>query len=219
MKGSQLKKSNTHADLFYHFQDVWNVQNNHMVKGRPQNYIFYLMCSYQPQCPHPRCKAAQEGKNEELTFSWYPGGPLLSYLPWPSKDPNRPWRNTCCMTCKGGFCNGDVINGDRSVVVPPSLILKEYFTELCKSESSISDEMINMAAKETLLSCDEVRLWINHLKEVITNQKRGLAKAASTRQRKKNSTCNRADVSRKHNDTLCNQDAYNCTTWGGICRG
>ena len=49
MKGSQLKKSNTHADLFYHFQDVWNVQNNHMVKGRPQNYIFYLMCSYQPQ--------------------------------------------------------------------------------------------------------------------------------------------------------------------------
>ena len=48
-------------------------------------------------------------------------------------------------TCKGGFCNGhyctelvrvqDVINGDRNVVMPPSLILKEYFTELCKSES------------------------------------------------------------------------------------
>ena len=227
LKGSQLKKSilkNEHPDLFYHFQDVWNVRNNHMVKGLPQNYIFYLMCCYQPQCPHPRCKAAQEGENEELTCSWYPGGPLLSYLPWPSKDPNRPWGNTCCTTCKGGFCNGhyctelvcvqDVINGDRSVVMPPSLILKENFTELCKSESPISDEMINMAAKETLLSCDEVRLWINHLKEVITNQKRGRAKAASTRQRKKNSTCNRADVSRKDNDALCNQDAYNCTTCG-----
>ena len=46
------------------------------------------------------------------------------------------------------------------------------------------------------------------------NQKRRHAKAASTRQRKKNSTCNRADVSRKHNDALRNQDAYNCTTCG-----
>ena len=82
-------------------------------------------------------------------------------LSWPSKDPNRPWGNTCCTTCKGRFCNGhyctelvcvqDVINGDRSVVMPPSLILKEYFTELCKIESPISDEIINMAAKETLL--------------------------------------------------------------------
>ena len=88
----------------------------------------------------------------------------------------------------------------------------EYFTELCKSESPISDEIINMAAKETYLSSDEVRLWINHLKEVITNQKRGCARAAITRQRKKNSTCNRADVSRKDNDA--HQDAYNCTTCG-----
>ena len=38
------------------------------------------------------------------------------------------------------------------------------------------------------------------------------AKVAITRQRKKNSTCNRADVSRKDNDA--HQDAYNCTTCG-----
>lgn len=77
----------------------------------------------------------------------------------------------------------------------------------------MSEDIINMAAKETLLSCDEFRLWINHLNEVITNQRRGRAKAAITRQRKKNSTCHRADVSRKDN-ALQKQDAYNCSACG-----
>ena len=58
LKGSKKNKRALQIEqpnLFDHFKKVWTVRNNHMVKGLPKSYIFYLKCWYQTGCPHPRC--------------------------------------------------------------------------------------------------------------------------------------------------------------------
>ncbi len=45
--------------------------------------------------------------------------------------------------------------------------------------------MLENVAKETLLPIDEVHMWLDHLKTIDTNRKRGAAKAAETRRRKR----------------------------------
>lgn len=64
--------------LFAQFQLIWTIRNNHMVQGLP-SYIFFLMCCFKKDCPHPRCRAGPP-KNKP---TWYPGGPSLSLLPLP----------------------------------------------------------------------------------------------------------------------------------------
>ena len=41
------------------------------------------------------------------------------------------------------------------------------------------------AAKEVLLTQEEVSIWLDHLNTILRNRKRGAAKAAATRQAKK----------------------------------
>ena len=151
-KREALKREN--PDLLNHFQTVWDIRNHHMVKGLPPNYVFYLKCCYQPGCTHPA---------EKSLHSWFQGGPPLTYLPLPVPDPERPWGNTSCPNCKG-FCKGHYhaspldTDGIRAAIMPPSIILKNFFSELCKANALISDDMITQAAKETLLSVEDV--WI-----------------------------------------------------------
>ena len=74
---------------------------------------------------------------------------------------------------------------ELQLCMPPSIILKNHFSELCKANVLISDDMMIQAAMETLLSVEDVRIWPNHMKKVIHNQKCGAAKADVATGRKK----------------------------------
>lgn len=102
LKGSNAKKRALAAQdptLYANFQLVWTVRNNHMICGLP-SYAFFLLCCFKSDCPHPRC---QQGA-PTAPYLWYPDGPLLSHLPFPTADPDRPW-GAPCTTCNS-FCSG-----------------------------------------------------------------------------------------------------------------
>lgn len=64
--------------------------------------------------------------------------------------------------------------------MPPSIVLKEFFDKGSNREGAAE-----AAAKKVLLSVEETKFWFTHLQTVVDNRKRGAAKAALTRQRKK----------------------------------
>ena len=68
----------------------------------------------------------------------------------------------------------------KNVVMPPSVILKQMFFDL--GNGQVTDDFICNAAKKVHLT---VRIWLDHLSQVVRNRKRGAAKAAVTRQKKK----------------------------------
>ena len=79
LKGSQVRKQELRVEnptLYDYFEEIWNIQERHMVKGLPKNYIFQLLPCYQNGCPHPVCLS---GKLLEEKC-WYEDGPPLSYL-------------------------------------------------------------------------------------------------------------------------------------------
>lgn len=103
LKGSNKNKEALRRQdptLYAHFQLIWTVRKNHMVTGLP-SYIFFLICCYSSDCPHPRC---QGGPPQDI-LTWFPGGPPLTHLPLPFVDPLRPWDGRTCSTCKA-FCSG-----------------------------------------------------------------------------------------------------------------
>ena len=161
-----------------------------MIPGLP-SYVYFLLCCYQDGCTHPVC---QRGRPVE-TSVWYSGGPSITCLPLPVADPERPWGDTSCFTCKS-FCAGhykkgyftDILDGDalKAVAPPPSVVLKEMFSQLPQG-AVLTEEFIENAARAVLLPCSEVQMWFEHLKVINENRKRGAAKAAATRQAKKNS--------------------------------
>ena len=65
---------------------------------------------------------------------------------------------------------------------PPSAVLKQLFSS---SNGVISEDMVESAAKKVLLPPDECHIWLNHLKTVVDNRRRGAQKAAATRQAKR----------------------------------
>ena len=88
VKGNEKEKmalQNNHPDEFKAIQDVWTLRDKHMVKGLPSKYVFHLVCCYGEDCIHPECKG---GPPEELPV-WYPGGPLVTFLPMPVPDIGR----------------------------------------------------------------------------------------------------------------------------------
>ena len=125
----------------------------------------------------------------------YPGGPSLTHLPLPVLDPERPWGNTCCPTCKP-LCMGhykekhftDIFNPDdlKLVARPPSIVLKEIFSQQ-STDALMTEDFIQQVSKKVLLSCSEVRMWFEHLKVINENRNRGAAKAAATRRAKRGS--------------------------------
>lgn len=187
LKGSKKAKlllCSQEPQLYARFETIWGIRNRHLVHGLPSSYVFFLRCCFQKECPHPICSRGGSIKD----YSWYPNGPPVSTLPLPSIDPERPWGSTSCTDHKG-FCTGHyrtiMVDFDnlrempKDVAMPPSLMLKQIFT----TEKDFSQEVI---AKENLLSTEEVNIWFDHLNSVNCNRKRGAAKAALTRQQKKN---------------------------------
>ena len=218
LKGSKKSKDILKTDmptLYDRFDEVWKVRNRHMVKGLPQSYIFFLKCCYQPGCTHPKCKLAP------VTSTWYSGGPTLSHLPLLVADPQRPLGNTTCTTCKdfcsGHYCTQLVDTSDKQalakVLMPPSVLLKQIFSGIRDGE--VSDELVSSAARRVLLSTSDVKMWLEHLAEVMRNRKRGAAKVAATRQRKKQAgtttTSTGEQTEQIHDD---NGQQCHCTTCG-----
>ena len=188
LKGSKKSKDSLSAEmpaLYKHFDEVWSIRNRHMVRGLPQSYIFFLKCCYQPGCTHSKCKSPP------VTSTWYPGGPTLSQLPLLLPDPQRPWGNSTCTTCKefcsGHYCSQMVDIADKEVLkqvlMPPSTVLNQIFSNV--GDGEVSDELVSSTARKVLLSTEDVKLWLKHLTEVVKNRKRGAAKAAETRRKKK----------------------------------
>ena len=69
---------------------------------------------------------------------------------------------------------------------PPSTVIAEAHKKATKQGHDLSSEEVTALAKEVLLTEDDVRMWIEHLRDVATRQKEG-AKAAATRSKAKNS--------------------------------
>ena len=183
-------------ELYDYFNGIWEIRNCHMVTGLP-HYVFMLLCCYKPDCKYPCCLHAITAPQAVATpRTWYAGGPPLTHLPLPKPDPDRPWGGPCstCKDCCGGHYSEPVFTDvtDAStlklVSSPPSVYLKELFTELHKQGKSITDNVLEEAAKKVLLPTQEVGFWFDHLKSVADNRQRGAMKAAETRRRKRQAT-------------------------------
>ena len=159
---------------------IWNIRTNHMVLGLP-SCVYFLLCCYKENYPHPWCQASPPLS----PLTWYPGGPLISSLPFPVPDPQRPWGGTtypsCAGVCSGHYTTSLVDVDSRAVSMipkPPFAVIKPLFFS---SSGQVSDEMVDNAAREVLLPPEECKIWLNHLQTVMENRRQGAKKAAATR--------------------------------------
>ena len=187
LKGSKKQKDQLQRDdpeLYSSFQKVWDVRNAHLIHDLPSQYIFYLVYCYKESCLHPFCQA---GRPPE-PLRWYQGGPLITGLPYPVPDPERPWGSTSCPTCDssaqcfGHYKSVFVDVTDNSVLKklqqPPSTMLKRYF-------SNDNGYTVECISEKVLLPVEECKIWLEHLKTIVENRKRGAKKAVATRKSKK----------------------------------
>ena len=68
---------------------------------------------------------------------------------------------------------------------PPSIIINQGFNKLLKLNFKITDAKISQLARQTLLSVEDVKFWMDHLQGVHKRRKEGALKAAKTRAKKK----------------------------------
>ena len=148
-------------------------------KDLPLQYLFFLVCCFEPGCCHPVCRSGENGEAVELP-SWFEGGPCVSQIPLPIPDPDRPWGASNCPDC-GGACSGHYLKPEKALqsslspmVQPPSITLKLEFAKL--NSTSPSSASIEDIARKVLLSPAEVSMWFEHLRTVSDNRKRGLLK-------------------------------------------
>ena len=192
LKGTKAQKrilQHEKPDRWTSFERVWEIRRRHIVPNLPPQYVYFLKCCLQSNCSHPLC---QEGIQLP---PWFPGGPSLDYFPLPTIDPASTWGSTNCNKCqsKTGTCSGHFLSPDHELflqgsippmIKPPSQLLKEAFEQLGGRDPS--EDFVEGIAKATLLPSNEVLIWIDHLKTIQTNLKRGAEKAAATRRMKKN---------------------------------
>ena len=190
LKGSQADRSRLKSDsseLYDYFNKVWNLRDRHLRKDVPSQYLFSLVCCLQEGCCHPICMAHVNGNVSDLC-RWFEGGPSIKYLPIPIPDPARPWDSSDCPECSGQ-CTGhflkpaDAVDSSLPVMLqPPSAVIKEEFGKL---KGTPTTTFLEDLAKKVLLSQSEVSMWLEHLQTVSDNRKRGAAKAAETRKKRK----------------------------------
>ncbi len=192
LKGSKRQKEKLKADkseIYKLLSKVWEIRESHIDEGLPPQYMFFLKCCLAKDCSHYICQ--QFCTNEQpLRNTWFVGGPSLDYIPFPVPDPAFSWgSSTCSKCCVKDNCYGHFLAPEEGIKMnskalknPPSLILKAFFNELGGEQPSDSD--VTDVAKMTLLSPEEVHLWLQHLQTVSTNRKRAAKNAAITRSRK-----------------------------------
>ncbi|CAB4041217.1 Chromatin modification-related YNG2 [Paramuricea clavata] len=182
-------------DIFHYFRKVWDVCNNHMVQSIPKQYAFMLLPCFKDGCIHPLCKTGKPAIEPHCT--WFPNGPPLSYFPLPIPDVDRPWGGDC--TSCSGFCAGHYKKPEDAwksyqekskticQIKPPLVTLLERFDESVKKGFDLlgDENRINELAKQMLLTPNEVKMWLKHLKAIKLRRKEGAKKAAATRAAKK----------------------------------
>ena len=190
LKGSKrdkVKLKNDNRELYDYFEMVWDLKNRHLLPHHPVQYLFCLVCCFQQGCCHPICR-----KREPIELPrWFEGGSPVSYIPIPIPDSTKPWGASDCPDCCGVLCKGHYLKPTEALQLqhasamfqPPSVMLKEEFLKLNGASPSV--EFVENAAKKVLLSTSEVSFWFDHLKTVSDNRKRGAAKAAGTRIKRK----------------------------------
>ena len=141
------------------------------------------MCCFRQGCHHPLC---QQEKPDQV--KWFCGGPDVDRVLLPVPDPTRPFGDPNCKTCKDS-CSGHFLQPEQLIttpnlesIAPPSHTLKEFYLSLKGAEPT--EDMLTALAQRTLLAVSEVTLWLDHLKSVEANRKRGATKAAATRKEK-----------------------------------
>ena len=105
---------------------------------------------------------------------------------------------------------------------PPSSIMKKFYTDLKGKEPSESE--LEDVARKCLLPIEDVSLWMDHLKTVQHNRKRGAAKAAESRKSKRHqSNCTSSLPSKQLSDNHPKdkqpeeeQEDYYCGTCEGL---
>ena len=100
-----------------------------------------------------------------------------------------------CAECKG-VCSGhflkDIESDSSPMVQPPSMILKKAFQSL--KGVTPTAEQVNKLAEQCLLPTEEVTMWLDHLKVIANNRKRGAMKAAETRRKNKQTAQKQTEV-------------------------
>lgn len=194
LKGKQQRVAELkqqHPEEFSFLTSVWSIRNRHMVPGLPEQYMFLLRCCLQPDCIHPFCLKAQDNP-DCIPRVWYPLGPSIKYLPIPVPDPERHWGRSNCLECCG-LCNGHYMKPENLATAddegtageaPPSAIIREFFFKKSPMDCDITE-----LAKRVLLPICEIEIWLEHLKEVQHNRKRGAAQAAITRKANRAARC------------------------------
>lgn len=173
-----LKKEK--AELYAQFEKVWAVQEQHMVKQLPSQYIFFLLPCYGSDCPHPVCQHGQPSAGA----TWCEGGPPITYLPLPVPDKDRSWGQQCnsCSECYGHYLDPEQAYSTPTSIAtsPPSGVISDLFKSLHRAKPS---QQIKDTAEQ--VSPADVEMWLEHISTVQLNRKRGAAKAAATRRKKK----------------------------------
>ena len=153
-----------------------------MVKQLPNQYMFFLVPCYTSGCPHPVC----QGGRPTSVPTWFEGGPPVTYLPLPVPDKGRPWGQQCnaCSTCYGHYLDPkQACNTPNSIPTsPPSATISDLFKA---QDTKPSQQQIKVTAEQVLLSPADVEMWLDHMSTVQLNRKRGAAKAAATKRKKK----------------------------------
>ena len=93
MKGTKIQKNELkrqNPERWAFINDVWQLRNRHLVPGLPSQYVFFLKCCNEPECPHPLCQ-----QKVKIPL-WFPGGPKMDYFPLPIPC---EWGNQSCSKC------------------------------------------------------------------------------------------------------------------------
>ena len=162
-----------------------------MVKEYPVNYFFFCLfaCCGVSSCIHPLCQ------NLDGDMVWFQGT-RVRHIPLPIPDSSRPWGDPNCAECKG-VCSGHFLkdlneSGGSPMVQPPSMILKKAFQSL--RGDTPTPEQIKKLAEECLLPTEEITMWLEHLKLIADNRKRGAMRAAETRRKNKQTAKKKTEI-------------------------
>ena len=162
-----------------------------MVKGLPSQYVLVLLPCYKHDCIHQLCGKSKPEK-ERL---WYENGPNLRNIPFPIPDQKRPWGSEDCTECQS-VCSGHFLSQEDNIqhvakhgtgdcqFSPPSEVIKCAFSKRARQGQLMDENTILTLAKTTLLSKEEVQMWVDHLSCSEKLRQAGAKKAAKSRAKK-----------------------------------
>ena len=193
LKGSVADKDRlrrSQPDFFKACERVWKIRNAHMIcTDIPICYAFILKCCGKKDCLHPRCHGSP------IQFNWYENGPSIDMmLPVPVMESPRVIGKKNCDRCEEkvrskGICYGHYKRGtltnikeDTTAPVPSIEIRKEF-----QKNTVFDEKRLTKVASACLLSNEDTSFYLDHLKRVQINRKKGVEKARKTREAKKQS--------------------------------